>query len=184
MYDDVKIGTNVGRELIVPKSCKGGKFKKDIAFFTFNKLCGQSGKMGDVDILALIEKFPVLCVSNVPKLRLADYDEAIRFIRLIDIAYDSKSAISLSTECENVSEIFEEFVESTADTEENADLEWRTTLFSSDGQQGMAPAAVGALRAAGASAQRAISRLTEMQKWDHVPAKKASPKAQSEPQSP
>lgn len=74
--------TVMGRGLIVPVAAAG------VARFTFATLCGTA--LGAGDYLALATHFHALVLDDVPRLSPANFDEARRFIVLIDALYDHR----------------------------------------------------------------------------------------------
>lgn len=57
------------------------------AWFSFDQLCRQP--LGANDYLAIVERFSVVFIENVPMMDYAQRNEAKRFILLIDTLYDS-----------------------------------------------------------------------------------------------
>jgi cell division protein ZapE len=66
------------------------------AVFTFKELCEIP--LGAIDYLALCKHFSTIIIRNIPKLKEDDYNEALRFITLIDCLYDSKTRLICSAE--------------------------------------------------------------------------------------
>ena len=63
-------------------------------WFEFNIICGRP--RSQTDYLALAQQFPVILISNVPKLELVSRNELVSFINLIDILYDFRVKLILS----------------------------------------------------------------------------------------
>jgi cell division protein ZapE len=74
--------TVMGRKLVVPIAAEG------VARFDFATLCGTA--LGAGDYLALATHFHTLILDGIPRLSPANYDEARRFITLIDTLYDHR----------------------------------------------------------------------------------------------
>lgn len=72
----------LGRRVEVPMAAQG------VARFDFATLCGTP--LGPGDYLALATHFHTLVLDNVPLLSVDNYDEARRFIILIDALYDHR----------------------------------------------------------------------------------------------
>ena len=71
-----------GREIIFPF------YKDGVARFDFFEICGQM--FGPGDYLAIVETVRVLMVDNIPQLSRSNFNEAKRFVTLIDAAYEAK----------------------------------------------------------------------------------------------
>ena len=82
----------MGRELRVPLAAGA------VARFDFAALCGQP--LGPGDYLALATHFHALVLDAVPMLGPDNYDEARRFITLIDALYDHRVKLVASAEAE------------------------------------------------------------------------------------
>ena len=82
----------MGRELHVPLAAAG------VARFDFASLCGQP--LGPGDYLALATHFHALVLDAVPRLGPENYDEARRFIILIDALYDHRVKLVASADAE------------------------------------------------------------------------------------
>jgi cell division protein ZapE len=74
--------TVMGRRVEVPQAANG------VARFEFTKLCGAP--LGAGDYLALATHFHAVVLDHVPRLSPDNYDEARRFITLIDALYDHR----------------------------------------------------------------------------------------------
>jgi len=59
--------------------------------FTFCELCDES--LGPADYLTLAARFHTIGISNIPILRLADKNQARRFISLIDALYEARCRV-------------------------------------------------------------------------------------------
>lgn len=71
-----------GRKVIVPAAARG------VARFDFASLCGTA--LGAGDYLAIAKQFHTLILDDIPALSPANYDEARRFIVLIDALYEHR----------------------------------------------------------------------------------------------
>ena len=82
-------GLDVGnRRIAIP--CMGG----GMARFSFADLCGQP--LGANDYLALCEHFHTFFIDDIPQLTSERYNEARRFMTLIDTFYDQKRRLIVS----------------------------------------------------------------------------------------
>jgi cell division protein ZapE len=82
--------TVMGRSLEVPMAAEG------VARFDFLELCGRP--LGAGDYLALATHFHALVLDGVPRLSPDNYDEARRFIVLIDALYDHRVKLVASAD--------------------------------------------------------------------------------------
>ncbi len=80
--------TVMGRRLDVPLAAEG------VARFDFSALCGTA--LGAGDYLALATHYHTLVLDGIPRLSPANYDEARRFITLIDAVYDHRMKLVAS----------------------------------------------------------------------------------------
>lgn len=80
-----------GRKIFIPK------FASDVAQFDFTDLCDKP--LGSEDFLEICREFKTIIISNIPKLKSEDYNQAIRFINLIDAMYESKTKLIASAAC-------------------------------------------------------------------------------------
>jgi len=71
-----------GRRLVVPVAVEG------VARFDFATLCGTA--LGPGDYLAIATNFHTLILDDIPRLSPDNYDEARRFIILVDTLYDQR----------------------------------------------------------------------------------------------
>ncbi len=84
--------TVMGRKLVVPAAGDG------VARFDFAALCGAT--LGAGDYLALATHFHTLILDGIPRLSPENYDEARRFIILIDTLYDHRVKLVASADAE------------------------------------------------------------------------------------
>ncbi|WP_300532866.1 cell division protein ZapE, partial [uncultured Mameliella sp.] len=71
-----------GRDVAIPQ------FRNGIARAGFHALCGKP--LGAADYLALAEAIRVLMLDNIPCLGRSNFNEAKRFVTLIDALYEAK----------------------------------------------------------------------------------------------
>ena len=71
-----------GRDVIIPR------FRNGIARAGFHALCGQP--LGAADYLSLAEACHVLVLDDIPALGRTNFNEAKRFVTLIDALYEAK----------------------------------------------------------------------------------------------
>ena len=62
-------------------------YSNGVAKFTFSELCGEN--RGPADFLAIVDSVRVLFVANIPKLGRSSFNEAKRFVTLIDTVYEA-----------------------------------------------------------------------------------------------
>jgi cell division protein ZapE len=72
--------TVMGRQLTVPAAADG------VARFDFDRLCNTA--LGAGDYLAIAQHFHTLVLDGIPRLSPDNYDQARRFIVLVDTLYD------------------------------------------------------------------------------------------------
>jgi cell division protein ZapE len=72
--------TVMGRDLVVPQASDG------VARFSFDSLCNTA--LGAGDYLAIATHFHTLVLDAIPRLSPENYDQARRFIVLVDTLYD------------------------------------------------------------------------------------------------
>ena len=71
-----------GREVVLPEARSG------VARAGFWDLCGRP--LGPADYLAIAEAVRVLIVEDIPRLGISNYNEAKRFVTLIDTLYEAR----------------------------------------------------------------------------------------------
>jgi len=74
--------TIAGRKLIVPLTARGA------ARFDFSALCGEA--LGPGDYLALATHYETILIDGIPRLSPDNFDEARRFVTLIDALYEHR----------------------------------------------------------------------------------------------
>jgi cell division protein ZapE len=82
--------TVMGRKLVVPIAADG------VARFDFDTLCNTA--LGAGDYLAIATTFHTLVLDNIPRLSPDNYDQARRFIVLVDTLYDQRVKLIASAE--------------------------------------------------------------------------------------
>lgn len=79
----------MGRSIHVPKANDAA------ALFDFVDLCQRP--LGAADYIALCDRYPILIVENVPVLNSARFNEARRFVTLIDAMYETRTRLVMSS---------------------------------------------------------------------------------------
>ena len=79
-----------GREVVLPA------FRNGVARTTFFDLCGKP--LGAADYLELADKVKVLVLENIPCLSRSNFNEAKRFVTLIDALYEAHVRLICSAE--------------------------------------------------------------------------------------
>jgi cell division protein ZapE len=82
--------TVMGRELVVPQASDG------VARFDFDSLCNKA--LGAGDYLAIATNFHTLVLDGIPRLSPDNYDQARRFIVLVDTLYDHRVKLIASAD--------------------------------------------------------------------------------------
>lgn len=77
-----------GREVVLPG------FRNGVARAPFWELCGRP--LGAADYLAVADAARVLILEDVPRLSRANYNEARRFVTLIDALYEARTRVIIS----------------------------------------------------------------------------------------
>ncbi len=77
-----------GRETVIPAFLNG------VARATFWELCGRP--LGPADYLALAEAVRVLMIEDIPRLSVSNYNEAKRFVTLVDALYEGRVRVVAS----------------------------------------------------------------------------------------
>ena len=82
--------TVMGRDLVVPQASDG------VARFDFDHLCNTA--LGAGDYLAIATHFHTLVIDGIPRLSPDNYDQARRFIVLVDTLYDQRVKLIASAD--------------------------------------------------------------------------------------
>ncbi len=82
--------TVMGRDLVVPLASDG------VARFDFDSLCNTA--LGAGDYLAIATHFHTLVLDGIPRLSPENYDQALRFIVLVDTLYDQRVKLIASAD--------------------------------------------------------------------------------------
>jgi cell division protein ZapE len=82
--------TVMGRKLVVPQAADG------VARFTFDSLCNTA--LGAGDYLAIATNFHTLILDGIPRLSPDNYDQARRFIVLVDTLYEQRVKLIASAD--------------------------------------------------------------------------------------
>jgi peroxisome-assembly ATPase len=80
----------MGRTVVAPRS------RGTMARMDFEDLCAKP--LGAADYMALCDRFDCLMVENVPQLTAQKFNEARRFVTLIDCIYETKTRLLLACE--------------------------------------------------------------------------------------
>ena len=80
----------MGRSIYVTKA------NDTCGWFNFNELCQQP--LGAADYIAIAERFQTIIIENVPQLGGHVYNEARRFVILIDALYEAKTKLIIAAE--------------------------------------------------------------------------------------
>lgn len=81
-----------GREVSIPRAHNG------VGWARFWDLCGQA--LGPADYLALAQALRVLMIEDIPYLTASNYNEAKRFVTLIDALYEARVKLIASAASE------------------------------------------------------------------------------------
>ncbi len=81
-----------GRAVVLPA------FRNGVARATFYDLCGKP--LGPADYLAIAQAVKVLVVEDIPRLSRSNFNEAKRFVTLIDALYEAKVRLICSAAAE------------------------------------------------------------------------------------
>jgi cell division protein ZapE len=84
--------TVMGRELVVPQASDG------VARFDFDQLCNTA--LGAGDYLAIATQFHTVVLDGIPRLSPDNYDQARRFIVLVDTLYDQRVKLIASADAQ------------------------------------------------------------------------------------
>ena len=164
-----------------------------VAQFDFESLCGEP--LGAADYLSLCHRYHTIVIDNVPQFNENNFNEARRFVTMIDALYETKTRLIMAMEV-SLADLFLHFdaqVESNDGDEEIAiqesfvtgeggsssshattmlyDKETKTTVeWSATGRVGVSLAQLSAVRDVAFSFARAQSRLVEMSRpsWGRV----------------
>ena len=79
-----------GRALLIPRYHNG------VGRFSFYDLCGTP--LGPADYLTLAEELRVIVIDNIPQLGRHNFNEAKRFVTLIDALYEAKTRLICAAE--------------------------------------------------------------------------------------
>ncbi len=110
-----------GRKLTLPA------FRNGIARASFHDICGQM--LGPGDFLAIADAVKVLILENIPRLGRSNFNEAKRFVTLIDALYEAKVRLICSAADEPESLYIEgdgafEFQRTASRLREMQDADW------------------------------------------------------------
>ena len=86
------------------RSIQVNKSNNNCGWFTFNELCKQP--LGAADYLAIANRYKIVIVENVPQLDGQVYNEARRFVTLIDALYEARTKLVISSNVVNIHDLF------------------------------------------------------------------------------
>lgn len=170
-YEPREIPVPFGRSLSVHRA------NRCCAWFNFRDLC--ESPLGPVDYISLCQHFLCIIVEGVPQLDESCYNEARRFVTLIDAAYDSNTRLVISAAV-SLSDLFVKFgdsipsspIESTVVGQGGSSSSFATTMihnkdggemeWSATGLTGASLAQLSSMKDVSFSFHRAASRLHEM----------------------
>ncbi|MEO0372393.1 MAG: cell division protein ZapE [Pseudomonadota bacterium] len=99
IWDDLTSGTSAPHTLIVNKrEVTLPAFQNGVARASFYDLCGQP--LGPADYLALAKAARVLVLEDIPQLGRNNFNEAKRFVTLIDALYEARVRLICSAAAE------------------------------------------------------------------------------------
>lgn len=99
IWQDLTGGQGSPHTLVVKKrEVEIPGFHNGVARARFYDLCGKP--LGPADYLALAEAARVLVLENIPRLSRSNFNEARRFVTLIDALYEAKVRLICSAEAE------------------------------------------------------------------------------------
>lgn len=118
---DPLILTVKGRKVTIPE------FRNGVGRSTFHDICGQM--LGPGDFLAIADAVKVMIMDNIPRLGRSNFNEAKRFVTLIDALYEAKVRFICSAADEPESLYIEgegvfEFERTASRLREMQDAEW------------------------------------------------------------
>jgi len=163
-------------------------------WFDFDELCNRP--LGAADYIALAERFGLIIVEGVPQLGADTYNQARRFVTLVDAAYEARTALVLSSRVP-MSRLFVGFDAEARPTDGDEEVapegsdgsneetvvvgkggsssSHATTIvkagdaeveWSATGRVGVSLAQLSSVREVAFSFRRAESRLAEMSTWE------------------
>ncbi|HMB13295.1 MAG TPA: cell division protein ZapE, partial [Roseovarius sp.] len=99
IWQDLTGGQGDPHDIIVNKrAVEIPAFHNGVARATFYDLCGRP--LGPADYLALAEASRVLILENIPQLGRSNFNEAKRFVTLIDALYEARVRLICSAAAE------------------------------------------------------------------------------------
>ena len=96
--------TNEVIPVAMGRSIQVNKSNDTCGWFTFNELCKQP--LGAADYLAIASRYKVIIVENVPQLDGQVYNEARRFVTLIDALYEARTKLVISSNVGSIHDLF------------------------------------------------------------------------------
>jgi predicted ATPase len=106
--------------VMMGRSVKVSRANARCGWFSFEELCSRP--LGAADYISVSKRFPVVIVDNIPQLGGSYYNEARRFVTLIDTFYEAKCRLVIAShvEMDNLFVPFETELESKDGDEEIA----------------------------------------------------------------
>ena len=101
--NDIWSGLTGGHEEVFTLTVKSRaleirRYHNGVARFGFYELCGQP--LGPADYLALADNLRVIIIENIPQMGRINFNEAKRFVTLIDALYEAKTRVICSAAAE------------------------------------------------------------------------------------
>ena len=120
----------MGRKLEVLRA------NKTCGWFNFKELCHQP--LGAADYIAISQRFPVVIIDSVPQLGASYYNEARRFVTMIDAMYEAncRLVIASTVPLDSLFVSFEATVETKDGDEEIAVMEQTSNIDVGNDEQG------------------------------------------------
>ena len=89
IWDDLSGGQSAPLDLVIKgRVVELPRFSNGVARASFYDLCGQP--LGPADYLAIAETVKILILDEIPRLSSENYNQARRFVTLIDALYEAK----------------------------------------------------------------------------------------------
>ena len=120
--------------VVFGRTVKVARANKKCAWFDFRELCQEP--LGAADYLAICNRFPTLILDKVPPLgRANSYNEARRFVTLIDACYELRTRLVIAAKVP-LHDLFEDFdtslIEESTDGDEDLKVAAAGTAMSSE----------------------------------------------------
>ena len=116
--------------VMMGRSVRVTRANKEVGWFDFKELCSKP--LGAADYLAISRRFPTVILSGVPQLDGNQFNEARRFVTLIDALYESRTRLIISAAVP-LNELFVDFdAEDIVEADMDADEDLRDADVPSD----------------------------------------------------